>query len=51
MALATNMDLFKMWGVVLGSIMLSRTAACRKNTATMTVVEAMGLHAGFSSRR
>jgi Yip1 domain len=38
MALATNIDLFEIWGLVLGSIMLSRTTRLSKNAATMTVV-------------
>lgn len=38
MALATNVDLFEIWGLVLGSIMLSRTTRLSKNAATITVV-------------
>jgi Yip1-like protein len=37
-AVATSIDLFEIWGIVLGSIMLSRCTRLSKNTATITVV-------------
>ena len=37
-ALCTQIDLFEIWGVVLGSIMVSRCTRLSKNTATVTVV-------------
>lgn len=37
-ALCTQIDLFEIWGLVLGSIMLSRCTRLSKNTATVTVV-------------
>ena len=38
LAVATSVDLFEIWGLVLGSIMLSRTTRLSKNTATVAVV-------------
>jgi hypothetical protein len=37
-AIATSIDLFEIWGIVLGSIMLARCTKLSKNTATVTVV-------------
>ena len=37
MALANSVDLFEIWGVVVGSIMLARTTKLSKNGATITV--------------
>lgn len=38
MALMNSVDLFEIWGVVLGSIMLARTTKLSKNAATIAVV-------------
>ena len=38
MALMNQVDLFEIWGVVIGSIMLARVSKLSKNAATITVV-------------
>jgi hypothetical protein len=38
MALMTSIDLFEIWGIVLGSIMVARSSRLSKNAATITVV-------------
>jgi hypothetical protein len=38
MALMNSVDLFEIWGLVLGSIMLARTTKFSKNAATIAVV-------------
>jgi hypothetical protein len=44
MALMNSVDLFEIWGLVLGSIMLARTTKFSKNGATITVVSVWVLY-------
>jgi hypothetical protein len=44
MALMNQVDLFEIWGVVIGSIMLARVTKLSKNAATITVVSVWVLY-------